>query len=872
MGDINIKEISIYKNLNNEEFKLFINNLIIKITPLLQYKYKGIFSDYTQHDIQHSYRILEHIDELIKSNKKINDSERFITICVSLLHDIGMFPSDEIGEKIIKGELSFNDNKFSNGTTNESDFDKQKFENYIRKYHAQISAEVIDNLNLFKGDFSDYNNLIKEICQSHNEDINWIESNIEKDSWIKKDKINCWYIACLLRIGDILEIDDRSSPKSLYNYIMLSIESKTEWHKHFSIINYKKIVNYGEDTSIEKIKEIRFDGTTKNEKVYRNILNYFDNIEKELIGTNEITKKYNDINYNLIFYPKINNQIKQDGFIYDDYKIELDYKNITQILMGEKIYGDKKLGVRELIQNAIDACRLRKIKNSENYTPEINIKINQDTVIIKDNGIGMNNYIIKHHFLNVANSYYQSDEFKNSNQNFNSIGQFGIGFLSSFMLSSIIKIKTRDIKSDKIFLIKMEKGEKFVSISEEKKDLVFFGTEIYLKKVDVGKIFNLDNEINKNDLFRFLQKFFLTLDFKLNIQINDNNKNIENNLVYTLTEKENEEKLYNIKLDEYLNDINAKGYAIVKIKKNNFIEKINDIDPKEEFYYLNDAGDDIIKIKNDDKINLDDYFKDGKIRYFKIPILNSEIVDDLYARIEIQKKDEGYLSPREFMEILEKLEKNHTIPKLNILLHKEYNDEFYDSYFHFYNEEYEKFEDFDYLDINSYSDKNIINAKFNFEKLSKYGHYTSIPTIMILVEKKQIYEGVKNKMYSYIKDENYYSDSNDSEIFLKGILVKDASFQFNQLLTVIEIKKIKINIESSNFNTEVDRNRFNSTIQQKLNIFIIEALLNALIKQNKEYAKFNDEQLDTIKKYLADKPYKNSNYNYDDYFLSLERF
>ena len=91
-------------------------------------------------------------------------------------------------------------------------------------------------------------------------------------------------------------------------------------------------------------------------------------------------------------------------------------------------------------------------------------------------------------------------------------------------------------------------------------------------------------------LFRFLQKFFLTLDFKLNIQINDNNKNIENNLVYTLTEKENEEKLYNIKLDEYLNDINAKGYAIVKIKKNNFIEKINDIDPKEEFYYLNDAG------------------------------------------------------------------------------------------------------------------------------------------------------------------------------------------------------------------------------------------------------------------------------------------
>ena len=163
----------------------------------------------------------------------------------------------------------------------------------------------------------------------------------------------------------------------------------------------------------------------------------------------------------------------------------------------------------------------------------------------------------------------------------------------------------------------------------------------------------------------------------------------------------------------------------------------------------------------------------------------------MYARIEIQKKDEGYLSPREFMEILEKLEKNHTIPKLNILLHKEYNDEFYDSYFHFYNEEYEEFEEFDNLDIRSYSDKNIINTTFKFEKLSKYGHYTSIPTIMILVE-KNIFEGVKNKMYSYIKDEHDYFYSFVSEIFLKGILVKDASFQFNQLLTVIEIKKLKL--------------------------------------------------------------------------------
>lgn len=64
-------------------------------------------------------------------------------------------------------------------------------------------------------------------------------------------------------------------------------------------------------------------------------------------------------------YPHIINQIEPIGFSSSDYKLELNYKAITNLLMGKNIYGDKKYGLREIIQNSIDAC-----KTMEETAPE----------------------------------------------------------------------------------------------------------------------------------------------------------------------------------------------------------------------------------------------------------------------------------------------------------------------------------------------------------------------------------------------------------------------------------------------------------------------------------------------------------------------
>ena len=113
--------------------------------------------------------------------------------------------------------------------------------------------------------------------------------------------------------------------------------------------------------------------------------------------------------------------------------------------MGENLYSDKTVVIRELLQNSIDACLLKKelsAKKSEKYTPEIRIIIDSNKISICDNGIGMSKKIIENYFLCIGKSYYTSEAFKNTSASFNPISHYGIGFLSCFLLTDAIKVHT----------------------------------------------------------------------------------------------------------------------------------------------------------------------------------------------------------------------------------------------------------------------------------------------------------------------------------------------------------------------------------------------------------------------------------------------
>jgi HSP90 family molecular chaperone len=123
------------------------------------------------------------------------------------------------------------------------------------------------------------------------------------------------------------------------------------------------------------------------------------------------------------------------------------------LFAGNTLYKDRRVFLRELIQNVVDACSLRRMYEP-GVTPAIGVEFSHDLgqIIVRDNGIGMSRQWIEKYFLNIGLSFYQSDEIarviRDANIQLSFISQFGIGFLSSFLVAQQVIIKTRQAGSD----------------------------------------------------------------------------------------------------------------------------------------------------------------------------------------------------------------------------------------------------------------------------------------------------------------------------------------------------------------------------------------------------------------------------------------
>ncbi len=183
------------------------------------------------------------------------------------------------------------------------------------------------------------------------------------------------------------------------------------------------------------------------------------------------SKKYFEERYWILIQPQIDNQIQPKGFEVSNLQIHINYHAIMKLLTGESVYGEKRYGLRELIQNSLDACRLmeEEAKQMErykyvSYIPNIQVILDYKIgkMIVLDNGTGMNNEILEKYFLNIGQSYYKSNEFLYQGKNYKPIGTFGIGFLACFMLSDNVIVETKYYMDKEGFSLELEADSEFL--------------------------------------------------------------------------------------------------------------------------------------------------------------------------------------------------------------------------------------------------------------------------------------------------------------------------------------------------------------------------------------------------------------------------
>jgi molecular chaperone HtpG len=124
-------------------------------------------------------------------------------------------------------------------------------------------------------------------------------------------------------------------------------------------------------------------------------------------------------------------------------------------LMIHSLYSNKEIFLRELISNASDACdklRFEALTDKALYedAPELKIRVGCDakarTITITDNGIGMSREEVIQNIGTIARSgtreFFQKltgDQAKDAHL----IGQFGVGFYSSFIVADRVTVVTR---------------------------------------------------------------------------------------------------------------------------------------------------------------------------------------------------------------------------------------------------------------------------------------------------------------------------------------------------------------------------------------------------------------------------------------------
>ena len=124
-------------------------------------------------------------------------------------------------------------------------------------------------------------------------------------------------------------------------------------------------------------------------------------------------------------------------------------------LMIHSLYSNKEIFLRELISNASDACdklRFTAVSDASLYEDDIELKIKvgfdkeKRTITISDNGIGMSREEVIDNIGTIAKSGTKAflDSITGDRKNdANLIGQFGVGFYSSFIVADEVTLTTR---------------------------------------------------------------------------------------------------------------------------------------------------------------------------------------------------------------------------------------------------------------------------------------------------------------------------------------------------------------------------------------------------------------------------------------------
>ena len=455
-----------------------------------------VFPHYSLHDRTHSETIIYIIGRIVglRTLEKMSSIDLWMILCAAFYHDVGMavfsnekmdFFQDEKFIEFLKTIQSIEssplheysecfeikDNKvfYKKDLLSAKNYDAARFllAEFVRKKHGERANDSMHSdmsINLPGSPIPKrIIDMLGSICYAHTQSFDKVMELPFCEAGIDHEDCHPRYIACLLRLGDLLDIDNNRFSEVLLQTLP-SIPIDSIWHKdkHMSIKHLQ-------------INEIKIEARAEcDDYDVADITNrWFSMIDSEMYNQ---MKNWNDIvpDVSYGFLPTLGKlDVVLKGFDTINGKerpsFKIDSSRAIELLQGAGLYNEPHQCIRELLQNSVDATLLRvfieseqngvAIKNKEEFCEKcknnpikVSIrkeKVDQDnidwSIKISDCGIGMSKNDLL--YLTTTGGSNKNAEKKKIIERMpewmRPSGTFGIGFQSVFLLTDIVKMETR---------------------------------------------------------------------------------------------------------------------------------------------------------------------------------------------------------------------------------------------------------------------------------------------------------------------------------------------------------------------------------------------------------------------------------------------
>jgi len=111
-------------------------------------------------------------------------------------------------------------------------------------------------------------------------------------------------------------------------------------------------------------------------------------------------------------------------------------------VLGKNLYSDSDVAIRELIQNAADACHRHRLEDpgTDGYSIRLTCKPDKNQLIIDDNGSGLTIDEVKQFLATIGSGYSRLLRRQTGSEDV--VGYFGLGFLTAYIVASKVQVET----------------------------------------------------------------------------------------------------------------------------------------------------------------------------------------------------------------------------------------------------------------------------------------------------------------------------------------------------------------------------------------------------------------------------------------------